>query len=37
LVVSFLSFSLLHLISKRKSVRRWEVGSRKVESVVVFS
>ena len=37
LVVSFLSFSLLHLISKRKRVRRWEVGCRKVESVVVFS
>jgi hypothetical protein len=37
LVVSFLSFSLLHLISKRKRVRRREVGSRKVESVVVLS
>ena len=37
LVVSLLSFSLLHLISKRKRVRRWEVGCRKVESVVVLS
>ena len=37
LVVSILSFSLLHLISKRKRVRRWEVGCRKVESVVVLS
>ena len=37
LIFSVLGCTLLHLISKRKRVRCREIGSRKVESVVVFS
>jgi hypothetical protein len=37
LIFSVLGCTLLHLISKRKRVRCREIGSRKVESVVIFS